>query len=205
MTGKVRVPQNVADSIEKFRNADISNYGIIIETHNVAKISGLEEEPKILLGWIHGDGGGNADKLLAALVKGYEVEPEQLRVGDWVTRIQTAYDGIGSFTEGYTFQIQSFTETASEKHAVENNDWAHKISSLRHSTPEEVATEKERQKWAAIEEGDVIQGLKSGKIAVFLGVDSRKRVVEVELRYEEYETWHMDSCELYAKKVKPRD
>lgn len=142
MTEKVKLPQNVADAIEAFRNADISDYGIVIETHNVAKISGLEDEPKVLLNWIHGKDGGNADLLLDALRIGYEVELEY-KTGDWVRYWKTdSIPAIGEITHiDHNFNWAKFN----------NCIVARRIENItRHATPEEIKAEKERRVWVKI-------------------------------------------------------
>jgi len=191
MTEKITITQEQADSINWILSAQSIDELIVAHARSNGGYVGRAKALK----------GMSAIKLTKALRVGYEVEQPPLRVGDWATRIKTTGSGMSNHSKGYTFQIQSFAELTSEKHAVGNNDWTHKISNLRHSTPEEIKAEEERQKWAGIEEGDVLIGKKSGTLAVFVMDFPEHSEVKVRVRNYEFQTWDKESVELYAKKV----
>lgn len=82
--GKIKLTQEQADSIQKLRDYEVSDFGIIA---NVVKNTGyppeLEKSIEVLRRYTHGNEGDNADRLLDALRFGYGVMP-QYSTGDWV-------------------------------------------------------------------------------------------------------------------------
>lgn len=117
--------------------------------------------------------------LARALLIGYEVEPEPLKINDWVT--EHVGDGfrtgkITGFTnKGWFVQFLSFDTNEyyfESFHAVQ----------LEKSTPEEIAEEQERRKWLGI--GRAIGGFKQGDILV----DDGGRI---------YQTFEVDAKEIY--------
>ena len=193
MTEKVVIPQNVADAIERFRNAEYSDYGIVsLLGKSEATNPNLIEYEVILDGWIYEDDGANADKLLNALLIGYEIEPEPLKVGDWAKH--TTQDG---------------REFIGKIHEIKNGNraWGHwnesktygfiYLDELVKMTPEEI----EHRKWAEIELGDVLIHKAWGYIAILMELNGDSVKVNAGNGNLAVAWWKRTNCELYAKKV----
>jgi hypothetical protein len=123
---KVKVTQKQFDWLEGYELTQ-AQIDYLIEVHPHRK---RPESP--IIDW-------SASKLARALYIGYEVEPE-FKVGDWVV-----YDNGIERGHGYrTNQIKEIDEWSA--HFDERRSMG--LSSLRHATPQEIATEKTRRWWA---------------------------------------------------------
>lgn len=152
MTEKIKVPQNVADAIEKMKEVH-SNFGVIQRMEKgTFSPDNLIEAVGTLRYWTHEEEGDgcNADRLLAALVNGYEVEPK-FKVGDLVHVL--GQKGLHEIT------------CISEYYADLKGLWgSRQIKNLRHATAEEIAQEKERRLWKSL--GRDVKEFKNGDVGV---------------------------------------
>lgn len=189
MTEKVKIPQNVADAIEKLRGL-YSNYGIVIAVEKGGS-DNLSESRSTLFNWTHEEDGENANKLLQALVNGYEIEPEIFyKLHEWVIYGDKIYQ---------IYQIPALAKVnlKNGRGSVITNV---PIQDIFHAAPEEIKAEKELQKWAGIEEGDVLRLIPwADKIGILIG-DADDETVLVQMA-ESQKIWRKEKVELYAKKV----
>ena len=123
----------------------------------------------------------------------YQVEPEY-KVGDWVVSRGLHFGKIDAIINA-KFIGTWFNEGRTDRMECEASAF------IRHATPEEIKAEKERQKWAGIEEGDVLIGLILGRLAAFIQRHPEHGEIAVKTQNDNQELWDVDSCELYAKKV----
>ncbi|BAQ11342.1 hypothetical protein OXB_2871 [Bacillus sp. OxB-1] len=168
MTEKVKLPKQVAEVIEKLRNAEYSDYGIVkyTEVGGPIHIKQGAEIQRTLCDWIYKNNGRNADLLLDALRTGYEVE-EKFKAGDWVVVEDCPCERI----VGKVQRIKDISKYSTCTR-FEYEDWwsdEHKTK-LRHATPEEIKAEQERRVWAKIgrEPGE----FREGDIGILLGRES---------------------------------
>ncbi|WP_336822979.1 hypothetical protein [Sporosarcina sp. USHLN248] len=142
MTEKVKLSKQVAEAIEKLRNADYTDFGIVSVIAGGAQIlpQNLAKCFVVIRKWTYQENGACADKLLDALRTGYEIEDEY-KVGDWV--IWDDRSGIA--------MINSLHLREKDKWVSDVYDcWEDKNKIIRHATTEEIKAEKERRKWAKI-------------------------------------------------------
>ena len=129
--------------------------------------------------------------LVRAIKEGYEVEPEY-KIGDWVVRI----NGNPFITMEIAIQVSEIKDGF----IIINGDILCPFRLLRNATPDGIKAEEERQKWAGIEEGDVLRQLPYARqIGMFVGnADDETVLVQ---NFEGQHIWKKSECELYAKKV----
>lgn len=171
MTKKVRVSPAQFDWLEKYKNEEAIDYAIDIQPLNKRPDSPLHD-------W-------SASKVAKALYKGYEVEP-QYKVGDWIY-------SINSRAVGKVVRVgNDFVEIDNAEGATFNY--------IRHATPEEIQAEKDRRKWAEIEEGDVVRKVPMAyEIAVYQGeADDETILVKNDSGQH---LWRKNQVGLYAKKA----
>lgn len=179
MTEKVKITQEVADAIERLRNAEYSDYGIVVHVASEGPSNhdnGDPTEGRILRNWIYDDA-ENADKLLDALRNGYEVEPKPLEIGQW-KRYRKNYNEVS---------VGEITGCRIDKGWVEFDDGVRvAISNVQgDATPEEIANEKERRLWKSI--GREVGEFKAGDAYKHRNYLLLSRVGEVEGTKEIYE------------------
>ena len=155
MTKKVKVTQEVADAIERLRNAEYSDYGIVVHvsSEGPSAINGVPSERRILGNWVYGNDGANADKLLVALTNGYEIEPEIFySLNEWV------------IFGGKIYRIYEIPAIAKVnlKNGRGSTITNVPIQDIHHATPEEIKAEKECQLWKSI--GREVGEFKDGDI-----------------------------------------
>lgn len=137
MTEKVKLPCGVDDAIKWAREKGYTDCGIVLATQFVPIKFNLE----VIARWMVEGDGKNDDKLLNALVNGYEVEPAY-KVGDWIVRL----DGTTFMNEKAVVQV----DKVSDIHLFYARDIGIDKIRIRHATPEEIKAEKERRFWAKI-------------------------------------------------------
>ncbi|WP_246231582.1 DUF1642 domain-containing protein [Sporosarcina jiandibaonis] len=197
MGEKVKIPQNVADAIEKLRKVH-SVYGVVAAVaKNKSEYPTLSNSIDALLVWTHEEEGDgyNADRLIQALVNGYEIEPKY-KVGDWVANL----DGSNIFPKG---DVKVVEVGAVEKQYIRpfgDKAWGLPIHHLRHATSEEIKAEKERQKWAEIEPGDVLIHKVTGEYGTFDELAEPFAMIRSSRSSSSF-AWNKEHCVLYAKKV----
>ncbi|QNK87781.1 DUF1642 domain-containing protein [Sporosarcina sp. resist] len=142
MTEKVKVPRGVDDAIKWAREKGYTDCGIILATQFVP----IKFNFEVIARWMVD--GENDDRLLDALVNGYEVEPEY-KVGDWVVFV----DILGASLVG---KVEGFNDGGFIRTDIRLDDMPKQwflAKSLRHATPEEIKVEQERRLWAGIGRG----------------------------------------------------
>lgn len=150
---KIIIPQQVADAIEKMKEV-YTNFGVVqtMETRGMIPV-GMVKAVETLRIWTHDEEGDgrNADRLLDALVNGYEIEPE-LEVGDWILW-ENEHTSI-------ILEIKELNKYGFHKDRYLINDEYGSGGYVRHLAPEEIVAEKERLAWAEIgrEVGEIRQG-----------------------------------------------
>lgn len=180
MTEKVKVIQNQFDWLEKYKSDEEINYAIDIQLHKKRPDSPIAD-------W-------GPSKVARALLIGYEIEPEY-KVGDYVIygdKIYRVYQ-LASDTKVNVINRNGSTITNLQ------------IRDIRHATPEEIEEEQEREKWAGIEEGDVLISTTTGRVALFVRLFPHRSEVEVQIHRGEFEHWEKEKVALYAKKVGKAD
>ena len=186
MTEKIKLTQEQADFIERGFEAGMEAEEMI---NRFASAGLFVKQPS------HKLHGLCVADLAKALLIGYEIEP-RLKVGDWAVRkkgrriIKKPTD-----REGIAFQIE---EIGIGVLGSDGNN--HAIGALRHATPEEIAEEKERRKWAEIEEGDILRKIPMAhEVAIYEGdADDESILVKNDSGQR---LWRKSQVELYAKKV----
>lgn len=178
MIGKVKVTQEQANEI-----GGVKDIAYAIDVHSFNK-----RPDKAIAGLSTAD-------LARALLIGYEVEPEPLKVGDWAKWL------LGKECIGNIYEINGGYKAWAYWSTDEGEpNWIH-IEQLEKCTPQEVKVEEERRKWAGIEEGDVLRGMKSGALAIFTRDFPGHQEVQVRVHDGMLQNWDKTSVELYAKKV----
>ncbi|MDW0113802.1 hypothetical protein QT711_11445 [Sporosarcina saromensis] len=147
MTGKVKVTKEVAEAIEKLRNADLTDYGIVVKVSKSNRLDTqqMHKECAAIRKWTHQGHGINADKLLDALRTGYEIDDEY-KVGDWVVYVPY-------ITEIYVGKVEDLLSDGfiqTDIYAGCKEKQAFSPKNIRHATPDEIEAEKERRVWAGI-------------------------------------------------------
>lgn len=182
--GKVKLTQEQADAIEStigFYN-DIER---IIELHVNAKDSWIKKSEALKELSLF--------ELVNALCIGYEVKPD-FEVGDWVVAESGHWKGsIGELKNHFIFLGKSRYDFLTG--SIEEE-------SIRHATPEEIATEKERRWWAKhdrgvweLREGDILVAFDGGYLVqidkvfdayhvLFLGGAKEVELKEVKNNFE---------------------
>lgn len=177
MTEKLKVTQEQADWLEKYESEEAIDYAIDIQP--------LKKRPDSpIVDW-------HASMVARALLIGYEIKPEY-KVGDLVIPER---DGRTNSSEIYEI-IDLDKAHANLKGII----GIFSLSQLRHATPEEIEAEKERRKWARIEEGDVLRHLPwSSRIGIYAGcINDESVLIQISGGQE---VWKKTQVELYAKKV----
>lgn len=176
MTEKVKVPQEIADAIERLRKKPKSDFEIIILVNRPDRESGYTEIESIK-DWIR-KAGYDVDLLLEVLVNGYEIAPEY-KIGDWVANL----DGSNIYPKGDVKVVE--VGLVDEFYVRPANDvaWGFPFSLLRHATPEEIKTEVERQLWESIgrkvgefRDGDTIE--LQGELGFRIYFDKQIKIAE---------------------------
>lgn len=127
-----------------------------------------------------------------ALLIGYDIETEY-KTGEWVRYWKN--DSITGIAK-----ISVFKSDRKLVNFEGDTKWKRVVDITGHATPEEIETEKERRKWAGIEEGDVLRNLPwAYHIGVYKG-DADDYTVLVDVGDAQH-IWKKDNVVLYAKKV----
>ncbi len=201
MTEKIKVPQYVADAIEKMKEVH-SNFGVIQRMEKgTFSPDNLIEAVGALRNWTHEEEGDgcNADRLLAALVNGYEIEPKY-KEGDWVHVSWS--NGGASVHKVLKIGVRSIGGDLDGIAIDAGGNPKPPLRIVRHATAEEIAHEKEQRKWAEIKPGDVVISQISGAIAIYEGISPCYREVRVKKHNGAHQFWwNENNIELYAKKV----
>lgn len=178
MTEKIKLTQAQADGIERYKQEMVKSLKMQFK-NGFEKTPYEWAKPLVELG---------AEQILDAVQHGYEVKPK-FKVGDLVH--VSGQKGLYEITY------------LSEYYADLKGLWgSRQIKNLRHATAEEIAQEKERRKWAAIEPGDVVISQISGAIGIFEAVSDCYREVKVKKHNGAHQLWwNENNIELYAKKV----
>ncbi|MEK5070538.1 DUF1642 domain-containing protein [Sporosarcina sp. FSL K6-1508] len=143
MTEKVKVPSGVDDAIKWAREKGYTDCGIVLATQFVP----IKFNFEVIARWMVEGDGKNDDKLLNALVNGYEVEPEH-KVGDWAKVVFTSGGQAIGIVDTLAFDdiIFDYLDQNTEvKRCRIHRDCA------TTPTPEEIKTERERRLWAKID------------------------------------------------------
>lgn len=187
MTEKVIIPQEVADA---YKALEVSWNLTEIFKAVTADFEVCDGRIKTLVDWNESGRDDEGAGLMQLLLGQYEVEPEY-KVGDWVvcTHLSRALKIIAIQYENSRVQYRDVS------------NWQPIAGIGRHATPEEIKAEKERQKWAGIEEGDVVINSTTGRVALFGQSFPERSEVEVQIRRGEFEHWEKQKTALYAKRV----
>lgn len=158
MTGKVKIPFEIADAINYLKSESYSKSDII-RTALRANWCNEPDENDVNIEILNGM---DAEKLVLAVHGHCEVEPKY-KVGDWVAFekvIGEAFVGkIEGFEEGGFLRTDIYGETEVKQWFV--------ASGLRHATPEEIKAEKERRVWKKI--GREVGEFRDGDIGITNG------------------------------------
>lgn len=190
MTTKAEITQAQADAIIRI-NREFSPYveDIIRDQahgHNgwANKLTGLRGMPLLLL--------------IDALRVGYVVKPK-FAVGDIVQQL----NGSVFKTESYHGEVILYND---KQVFIKDLGWFN-IGQLMNTTPEEVATEKTRMMWLAVEPGDVLIQKQNKRLCTFISHHSLDKIMtSVSWYNDKLDLEPRDNFELYAKKlVTPND
>ncbi|WP_199425797.1 hypothetical protein [Thermaerobacillus caldiproteolyticus] len=140
-----------------------------------------------------GINGLDVDTLIKALYIGYEIE-EPFKVGDWVT-----WEYRSTKYTGKILEISDNDVLTDVKGSIYGANQRFLKNKIRKATPEEIAAEKERRKWAAIRRkvgeyktNDIVYHEKYG-----YGVYVHGQMIEP-FNQEKYSGWH----DVKAKELK---
>lgn len=150
MTEKLKVPQSVADAIEKYKTEQVRLF-------NLAKQDG-QRFPS----WGQALEGLEVDDFVSALYNGYEVE-EEYKVGDWAKfhhHGDTWIAKIKAIKQGTQTGKDMYLPDA-EIHKLAVNRYYHYVET---PSPEEIKAEQERRTWAKI--GREVQEFRIGDMGV---------------------------------------
>lgn len=190
MTEKVKIPQEVADAIQWIASETGRDHEDIIRDHAVRSDR-----------WMNGATALNNVPFLTlvdALRIGYEVEQPPIYVGDFAARIKSRrIIERPSDRAGVAFRVSALSLDGNR--VTGSDGFSHHVNKVRHATPEEIKAGEECQKWAGIEEGDVLAMFDGYIIGTFVReIDGETIVVNMSSGPC---IWRKEKVELYAKKV----
>ena len=187
MSEKVKITREIAEAIEKLRDYDVTDFGIIA---NIIKdIDGpleLKKPIETLRNFTHRCEGSNADKLLDALRIGHEVE-EEFKEGDWV------------FCPTINHVARVIDPHSKGGISVADRNYARYIE-CRHATEQEIAQEKKRRFWSGIgrevdeyREGDVFRVI---NIPQEIVISEIKEVRQLVVEDADGDCWNVEEIKL---------
>lgn len=183
MTEKVKITQEQADAIEKYKSNGHKLKEFVV--HGERGFHGYYEPLK----------GLPIDDMARLLYEpdSYEIEP-MYKVGD-----EVIYPGFGGGE--IVVKIIAIQYEHARVQFEELSNWKAIRDIVRHATPEEVCIAEERKAWAKVEPGDVLIGKKTGRYAALLRLHPEHGMAEVLLWNGHVENWDIAACVPYAKKV----
>ncbi|WP_438310874.1 hypothetical protein [Sporosarcina sp. FA9] len=189
MTGKIVLTRDQAGAVERIK-VNVRNEGILLKKIESPWVN----ERNLFLNDM------SLDDVVRLLYVGYEVKQPSIKIGDWAKHERKE--------DGKQF-IGKITKLEKEKawakwSGVAMEGFIH-LRDLTKMTPEEIKAEQDRQKWAEIEEGDVVINSTTGRVALFIRLPPESSQVGVQFCRGGIEYWEKQKTALYAKRVGDSD